>query len=77
MVFREGLLLAVLGCVLGLAIGYAAGRWIEALLAGVKPTDLPSYISAAVLIFVMTISGSLFPALRDIRVDSTTVIRME
>jgi ABC-type antimicrobial peptide transport system permease subunit len=77
MVFREGLLLALLGSVLGLAIGYAAGRWIEALLAGVKPADLPSFVSAAVLAFAMTISGSLVPALRAIRVDPTTVIRME
>ena len=72
MVFRQGLLLAAIGCTLGLAIGYAAGRWIEALLAGVKPADLPSFVSAAVLALLMTCSGSVFPALRAIRVDPTT-----
>jgi predicted permease len=77
MVFRQSLLLALLGSVFGSTIGYAAGRWIQALLAGVSPADLPSFVSAAVLAFVMTVSGSLIPALRAIRVDPTTVIRME
>lgn len=58
MVLRQGLLLASVGCALGLGIGYAAGRWMEALLAGVKPADLPSFVSAAVLALVMSISGS-------------------
>ena len=77
MVLREGMLLAVFGCVLGLAIGYAAGRWIEALLAGVRPLDPPSFIFAAALALLTTISGTLSPALRAIRVDPSTVIRME
>ena len=40
MVLRRGMLLAVAGLVPGMVLAYAAGRSLEALLAGVKPADL-------------------------------------
>jgi predicted permease len=77
MIFGNGLLLAGTGCVLGLAAGYASGRWLEALLAGVKPSDWQTFLAAVALASFMTIAGSLLPALRATRVDPTTVIRMD
>jgi len=77
MVMREGLLLAAAGSVLGVTLGSAAGWWMHALLAGVSPVDLPTIVASAILAFVMTVAGSLVPAIRAIRVDPTTVIRME
>ena len=74
---REAVLLASIGCALGLVLGYVSGRSIEALLAGVRPADVPTFIAAMILAFVMTVSGSLLPALRAIRVNPMTVIRME
>jgi len=77
LVLRQGALLAATGAVLGLLLAYAAGRAMEALLAGVKPGDLVTFLTASALAFLMTLSGSLLPALRAVRVDPTTAIRTE
>ena len=62
---------------LGLALGYAAGPSIQALLADVSPTDLTSILSAIGLALLVSISGKPLPALHAIRVDPTTVMRIE
>jgi ABC-type antimicrobial peptide transport system permease subunit len=58
-------------------LGLAAGRWLQALLAGVSPTDVASFGGAVVLAFAMTALGSLLPALKAIRVDPLEVMRAE
>jgi predicted lysophospholipase L1 biosynthesis ABC-type transport system permease subunit len=77
LVLRQGVLLAAAGVVLGVALAYAAGRALEALLAGVSPRDAPPFLTAVGLALVMTIAGSLLPALRAVRVDPLTAIRAE
>jgi hypothetical protein len=77
LVLRQGLLLAATGGALGLVIAYAAGRSMEALLAGVEPGDNLTFLSAGTLALLMTFSGSLAPALRAVRVDPTRAIRTE
>jgi predicted permease len=77
LVLREGLLLAAAGTVVGVGLAYAAGRALEALLAGVSPRDGATFVAAVGLAFVMTIVGSLLPALRAVRVDPLTAIRAE
>jgi predicted permease len=77
MVLRRGLVLAAVGVALGLALAFAAGQAMQALLAGVSPTDAPTFAAAAVLAFAMTLVGSLLPALRAVRLDPLTVIRAE
>lgn len=75
MVMRESAVLAVIGCVTGMALGYFAGRAFDALLAGVRPTDLPTFLVAAAVAVLMTLSGSLIPALRAVKVDPSTALR--
>ena len=77
MVICRGSLLAATGALPGLVLAYAAGRRVEALLAGVKPGDGTTFGIAAGLCIVMTLAGSLPPALRAVRVDPITVIRAE
>lgn len=77
MVLRRGLVLAAVGVVLGLTLAFAAGRAMQALLFGVSPADAPTFATAAALALAMTLLGSLFPALRAVRVDPLTVIRAE
>jgi ABC-type antimicrobial peptide transport system permease subunit len=77
MVAGEGLALAVIGTAAGIAVAYGAGRWMQSLLAGVNPADLPTFASAVGLAMVMTVGGSLWPALRAARVDPVTAIRAE
>ena len=77
MVLRQGVLLAAAGVLPGVALAYAAGRAMQALLAGVQPGDAPTFLAAAGLCVLMTILGCLFPALRAVRVDPITAIRAE
>ena len=77
LVLGRGAVLAVAGLAPGLALAYFAGRWLESLLAGVKPDDLLTFSGATVLCFTATLLGTLVPALRAIRVDPTAVMRAE
>jgi putative ABC transport system permease protein len=77
MVMRRSVLLAAGGVVPGVALAYAAGRAMEALLAGVKPGDALTFGVAVGLSVVMTIAGSLVPTLRALRVDPMSAIRAE
>jgi putative ABC transport system permease protein len=70
-------LLAAAGIVPGVALAYAAGRSMEALLAGVRPFDLPTVLAAVVIAAVMTLAGSIVPAIRAVRVDPICALRAE
>jgi len=77
MVVRRSVLLALAGLVPGVALAYAAGRSMEALLAGVKPADAATMGASVTLVVVMMFLGSLLPTLRALRVDPLTAIRTE
>jgi putative ABC transport system permease protein len=77
LVLRQGLLMAAAGVVAGVALAYAAGRTLEALLAGVSPRDATTFLVAVAFALVMTLAGSLVPALRAVRVDPLSAIRAE
>jgi putative ABC transport system permease protein len=70
-------MLAIVGLVPGVVIAYLAGRSMEALLFGVRPFDPVAYAVAVALTAVMTLSGTLIPALRALRVDPMTALRAE
>jgi putative ABC transport system permease protein len=77
MVMREGLLLSLAGVVPGVAIAYAAGRAMQALLAGVRPND-PIALTVAIGATCLTaLLGCARPALRASRVDPTEALRAE
>jgi predicted lysophospholipase L1 biosynthesis ABC-type transport system permease subunit len=75
MIMRESAVLAVTGCVTGMALGYLAGRGFNTLLAGVRPTDLLTFTIVGVVALLMTLSGSFVPALRAVKVDPSTALR--
>jgi predicted permease len=77
MVVRHGFGLAAAGAALGLALGYVAGRTMQSLLAGVSPADSVAYASSVALVLVVTLAGTLLPALRAMRIDPITAIRTE
>jgi ABC-type antimicrobial peptide transport system permease subunit len=77
MVVGRFLVLASVGVVVGVFLAYLAGRGMEALLAGVKPADLPTLAAAVTLAFLMTVIGSVAPILRAIRVNPITALRAE
>jgi putative ABC transport system permease protein len=77
MILGEGAVLAIVGIVAGSALAYAAGRALQSLLAGVAPGDAMTFAAAIALCLLMTIFGSLGPAIRAVRIDPTTAIRTE
>jgi len=77
MIMGHSAVLAVIGIVTGLALAYTSGRAMEALLAGVKPSDPATFLSAIGLCLLMTLLGSLLPTLRAVRVDPMSAIRTE
>lgn len=74
---RRGLLLGGLGAVAGLAVAYGAGRWLESLLAGLSPADPVTFAGAIVFALIMTLAGSLLPALRASRINPKQAMEAE
>ena len=77
MILQDGALLASAGVLLGTGLAYAAGLEFESLLAGVRPGDIASFATAIALCLIMSLAGSLIPALRAVRIDPTLAIRAE
>jgi len=77
MVVGKGVVLAIAGIVPGVLLAYAAGRSMQALLAGVKPADGLTLAGTVALAFLMTVLGTLAPTLRALRVDPITALRAE
>ena len=75
MVLKRALILAAAGVVVGTALAFAAGRSMQALLAGVSPADTLTFSTAIGLCFAMTLAGSLIPARRATRIDPVTALR--
>jgi ABC-type antimicrobial peptide transport system permease subunit len=69
--------LAAAGVVLGVALAYAAGSAMQALLAGIPPGDLATFPTAPALCLLMTLAGSLVPSIRALHVDPITAIRAQ
>jgi putative ABC transport system permease protein len=77
MILRESLVLACTGTVIGIILAYAAARSLDSLLAGVQPGDLRTYGAGVVIAVCTSMAGSLWPAIRALRIDPMTAIRAE
>jgi putative ABC transport system permease protein len=77
MVVGNAARLGAFGSVLGVALAYAAGRSMEALLAGVRPSDAEAFGAAIALTAVMLVAGTLVPTVRALRIDPISAIRSE
>ncbi len=77
MTLAGGLRLAAIGVAGGAAAAWAAGRLLQSILAGVSPGDLTTFAAAAGLALVMTLAGSLPPAIRAARLDPVQAIRAD
>jgi predicted permease len=77
MILADGMRMAVIGIVPGVLGAYAAARGMSALLFGVPPSDPATFATAVGLALLMTLAGSLVPALRAVRVSPMSVLRAE
>ena len=77
LILRGTVVLALTGTAIGIALAFAAGRSLSALLAGVQPTDPATMLAAAALAILMALLGCAVPAIRAMRVDPATALRNE
>jgi putative ABC transport system permease protein len=77
MIFIDGMRLAAIGIVPGVLGAYAAGRAMSALLFGITPGDPAAFSAGVGLAVVMTLAGSVVPALRAVRVTPMSVLKVE
>ncbi|MGA8026301.1 MAG: ABC transporter permease [Bryobacteraceae bacterium] len=77
MILWEVLVLASAGCMIGIAVSLAMGRFIKGILFGVVPAD-PANLAAALLILTgVALLAGLLPARRAAAVDPMTALRVE
>jgi predicted permease len=77
MVIRQAVVLVAIGLALGLAGAVGATRGISAMLFGVTPLDLATYVAVAVLFAVVAVAAALAPLRRATRVDPVVALRAE
>ncbi|HVR44068.1 MAG TPA: ABC transporter permease [Thermoanaerobaculia bacterium] len=77
LVLRQGLRLASIGVIAGLAVALAFSRVVDRMLFGIERTDPLTFAGVSVLIMVVAALASLIPARRAMKLDPTKALRWE
>jgi predicted permease len=77
LVVSEGMALALLGVVVGLALALAASRAMTSLVFGITATDPATFATVALAVLVTSAVASVVPALRAVRVDTMEALRAD
>jgi len=77
MVIRQGISVAAVGIVLGIAAALTSGRLLASMLYGVSATDLMSYVVVAVVVLAVSALAAYIPARRASHVDPLEALRYE
>jgi putative ABC transport system permease protein len=77
MILGQGMRLAIIGTVLGLAGAYGLTRLLANFLFGVKPSDPLAFSIVAVTLIVVTLLAAFVPTRRAMRVDPMLALREE
>lgn len=72
----QGVILASVGIIIGLAGAMALTRVMTSLLFHISPTDPLTFVCAALLFFVVAVTASYIPTCRAIRIDPMTALRI-
>jgi ABC-type antimicrobial peptide transport system permease subunit len=70
-----GMVLA--GAIAGLALSLASGRYIEALLYGVKATDAVMLALPSLAVIAVALIAALVPVIRASRIDPVAILRAD
>ncbi len=77
LVVRQGMLLAGIGVVIGLAASFGLNRFLGTLLFGVKATDPVTYAVVAIILISVALLATYIPARRATRIDPMIALRYE
>jgi putative ABC transport system permease protein len=77
LVLSEGLRMAALGVIIGVAAGMALSRFLASLFFGVSPAHPATYLQVALLMIAIALVASLLPAWRAARVNPMVALRYE
>lgn len=77
LVFRQGLVLTLIGIALGMALSFGLTRLMKSLLFDVTPTDAMTFALVAVALVVVALLACLVPARRATKVDPLIALRYE
>jgi putative ABC transport system permease protein len=77
LVLWQGVALAIIGAVIGIALSFALSRVIVSLLFDVTPTDLVTFGIATFVLLAAAVLASYVPARRATRVDPLIALRYE
>jgi putative ABC transport system permease protein len=77
LVVRQGMRLALIGVVIGLAGAWALTRFMQKLLVGVEPTDLLTFGAVSFCLLLAALSACYLPARRATKVDPLVALRYE
>ena len=75
MVLRQGVLLAFVGVVVGLAGAFVATRALSNLLFGVSSRDPFTFIAGPIILAIVAVAASYLPARRATKTDPLTALR--
>ncbi|HEX5413586.1 MAG TPA: ABC transporter permease [Terriglobia bacterium] len=77
MIVGQGLRLALLGVMVGIAGALALTRFLSSLLYGVKPTDPLTYAAFSLILISVALAACFIPACRAAKVDPMVALRYE
>jgi putative ABC transport system permease protein len=77
LVIGDGLRLAGLGVIIGIAVALPLTRLLRALLFGVTATDPVTFLSVSIVLLLVAIAACYLPASRALKVEPVEALRVE